>query len=315
MTKKSYDIKRLLNKYRLEYKEASAGRELILNCLWHNDRKHHLYINASSGLYNCFSCGAKGTVYGLISQLKVKKSDIEYVDLKNISFGKARPAKSINKAIEIKWPEGYVALTGVKLGAKGKTALEYLNRRGITNEEVSYYQIGYCFSGPYSGRVIVPVFDEEEENKLVSFIARDYTGKLKPKVLTPPAETGHHGIKDYLFNFHRAKKLGVVLIGEGVFDAISLGVRGICLFGKTITSVQLAKLLKAKISRVIIALDPDAQKEAYKLAGQLTNHIKDVRIATIPEGYDPNSLPKKDLETAINEAKPINSLLYLNKLM
>lgn len=289
----SVNVSKLLKKYNLTYKLSGAGKEVSINCLFHDDEKGKLSINTNTGQWQCWSCREVGNFRKLVKQIsKKKKTDINFDDYK----GEAKKATTIAYVGEqtIPYPEGYDFLQGA--------AKEYILKRGITQEQIDYYRIGACYSGRYRGRIIVPVLNKREE--LVSFIARDYTGKLKPKVLTPPSTLGNHGVKDYVFNLHRAAVTGHLLVGEGVFDAISLGVRGVCLFGKSAGSLQLAKIINKKPKRITICLDPDAQLEANILANQLIGHIPDVRIATLPEGTDPNSADPFILKNVIANAKP-----------
>jgi hypothetical protein len=87
-----------------------------------------------------------------------------------------------------------------------------------------------------------------------------------------------------------------------VFDAISLGTRGIALFGKAATDIQLAKIINKKPQRITIVLDPDARTEAEKLANQFIMHCPDVKIAYLPDGVDPNSVDRNLLEITIKNA-------------
>ncbi len=287
----SNNISKLVKKYNLPHKFSGAGKELMLNCLWHEDEKYKLSINTTTGAWQCWSCRESGSFRDIVKQIaKKKKTDINPSDFQG-TYTK-QEVSSVDEIV-IPWPEGYEPLQ--------TTAREYILGRGITGEQIEYYKLGACYSGRYSGRIIVPVLNKSEQ--LVSFIARDFTGKLKPKVLTPPSLEGHHGIKDYVFNLHRAATTSHIIIGEGVFDAISLGVRGVCLFGKTASPIQIAKIINKKIKRVTICLDPDAQLEANILANQLIGHVPDVRIVTLPEGTDPNSADPFILKNAIANAK------------
>ena len=295
-------VVKFLIKYRIPFHERSAGREVVINCLFHEDYKSKLSINTNTGLFQCFVCGEKGRFPDIARQVYIKKRiSAEKISDFDVQLTTVPVGPILEGDVPIPYPEGYFPLYNINPGVTDRVPLHYLYNRGITDAQLLYYKIGYCIGGIYDRRVIVPVLGES--GALLSFIARDYTGKLTPKVLTPPSLQGRHGIKDYVFNLHNASRLEHLLIGEGVFDAMSLGTRGICLFGKTISSIQLAKILNTKPKRITICLDQDAELHANILAQQLTNHVKDVRIATLPEGTDPNSVPKDLLERIIKEAK------------
>jgi DNA primase len=298
---KSYNISKLLKKYNLPYRMSGAGKEVMLNCLWHDDFKHKLSVNTVTGAWQCWVCRETGSFRDLVKKIGLlKKTRIDLADFKG-TYVKKAPTVHSSDEVKIPWPEAYQPLDEAKSPAM-IFARNYVLKRGISEEQIAYYKIGYCQTGRYGGRIIVPVLDAREE--LVSFIARDCTGKLQPKVLTPPSLEGRHGIKDYVFNLHRAAVTGHLLIGEGVFDAISLGTRGVCLFGKTAAPIQIAKIVTKKPQRVTVCLDPDAQLEANILANQLIAHIPDVRIVTLPAGTDPNSVSPEELKLAIANAKP-----------
>jgi hypothetical protein len=298
-------------KYRIPFVERSGGREICLNCLFHEDYKSKLSINTLTGLFQCFVCGEKGRFSDITRQVYLKRRiSPEKIEQLDLDLTPVKQGPILEGDITIPYPEGYYDLYSAPPGRTGSIALAYLHNRGITDAQVYYYKLGHCVGGILDKRVIVPILNAS--GALLSYIARDYTGKQKPKVLTPPSQPGRHGIKDYVFNLHNAAQTQHLLIGEGVFDALSLGNRGICLFGKTISNIQLAKILNAKPQRVTICIDPDAKLEANILAQKLVNHIKDVRIATLPDGTDPNSVNKATLDRVIKEAKQPESSYSLD---
>ena len=299
MSKKTYNVKGFLARFGIHYNVQSAGSEITINCLWHEDVKHKLYVNATSGLFHCFSCNEKGSflklarkIYQLRKKKEVSLKDFETLDVKSV----VKVATGDDYVIE--YPEHYFPLWE-NLGHVGAVPAKYLGLRGIGPDLTYYYRIGHCVGGHYDGRIIVPVFAGVD--KLVSFIARDYRGNLIPKVLTPPAREGTHGIKDFVFNLKRASSTKHLIIGEGVFDAISLGINGIALFGKTATQVQLAKIGAVKPKRITICLDGDAFSSAETLSRQLS-FCSDVRIARLPVGEDPNSIDKMHLRSILSSA-------------
>lgn len=290
-----YNIEKFLLKYNIPYRFASSDKEIVINCLFHDDTKGKLYISADKGIFNCFVCNETGTFRDLVKKMSLnKRKDINSADFQEAVDIKPKPL-ILTEDEKLDWPAEYQPI-----GEENNEAKTYLLNRGITESQILYYRIGFCLSGRYGSRIIVPTFNEKEE--LVTFIARDYTGNLKPKVLNPSAKPGTHGNKDYVFNLHRAATLGHFLIGEGVFDAISLGTRGIALFGKSAADIQIAKIINKKPQRITIVLDPDARTEAGKLANQLIMHCPDVKIAYLPDGVDPNSIDKKELELIIKNA-------------
>lgn len=281
-----FDVLRFVKKHVKDYHIISNGKEISLDCKWCSpkDRKKKLTINSSSGLFHCWSCNEKGNFNKFYKEYAKRVISIgEFITEQHTVFTPTIRSESN----EIPYPDNFRFLTDSKKSLGAKKYFNYLVDRGITEEDINYYRLGYCTEGKYADRVIIPVY---KKDTFVSFIARAITPDKKPKVLTPASLPGTHGVKDYVYNLDRAKDTKLLLIGEGVFDAIALGVSGICLFGKESSPAQLAQIINTKPRRVVICLDGDAYKYALKLADQLIFHISDVRVCSFPKEEDPSSL-------------------------
>jgi DNA primase len=301
-----YNVSKFVFKYHPNAKIASGGREAILFCMWHNSDKRKLYINLVSGVFNCFSCGTKGNFYKFVQKtletqnLQTSIRDI-FSSLQESDTLEQEIKSEINQnSIIIDYPEYSYSLSEKdKLGYLGNKALEYLYSRNVTDEQIAYYRLRYSLAGPYANRILIPVFNNE--NDLVSFVARDFTGQLQPKVLTPSGN-GTEGIKRYVFNLNNARFTRTYYIGEGVFDAMALGIHGIALFGKIPTDIQLNTIILSKPFNVYCCLDADAEYENEKLAYALAFHCENVYIVRWPMG-DPSSLPHEQVEESIKSAE------------
>lgn len=298
-----YNISKFIDKYFNDYQIVSSGKEIAIECIFcsQSSKKKKLTINTESGLWHCWKCGKKGNFFQFIDKVKKQGKSV------NLDAFKQEGEKFKNTEIkpivdEIPYPEGFFLLDPKAKGYTVEQALDYLKGRGIEGNTIHAYRLGYCGTGMLSGRVIVPIYYKD---KLVSYIARDFTGKSSRRILTPPGN-GTAGIKRYIYRIEEAKKLGHLIITEGVFSCISVGPCGVAIFGKQPTVNQLAQILNAKPKRVTVALDPDAAKEAISLANSLLFHIKDVRLAEFPVGEDPNSLSKEALEDCLRNARRVN---------
>ena len=295
---KYYNIDKFVSAYFPEAKLTASGREYLVLCPWHEGTKKKMYIHAEKGIYNCFNCEAKGTFFSLVKFMMAIKKDKDVGDaIRDFEVKEAvtfispeenvRPVSGANHVIP--WPENYIRLYGPNRinSMSSQQATQYLLDRGLTPDLITYYQLGYCPMGKYERRIIIPVLNND--NELVSFVARDYTGTLKAKVLTPAAVTGTSGVKDYVFNLQNARNTRELIIGEGVFDAIALGMSGVALFGKQATERQIQQILLAKPLRIVVCLDADAPKENEELALRLCTGHPNVYMASLPEG-DPASI-------------------------
>ena len=111
------------------------------------------------------------------SYLKKSKQQKQYQELNelsdNFSFEYV-PTKQENK--EVKLDEYKPMWT--KSNSPTYKHEKYLKSRGVSEDDMIKYSIGYCEDGLYSNRIIIPSYDDE--GKLNFFIGRDiFDSKLK----------------------------------------------------------------------------------------------------------------------------------------
>ena len=151
--------------------------------------------------------------------------------------------------------------------------MRYLKQRGITEEIIKEYRIGYTTDGDFAFRVIIPSYDKEGE--LNYFIARSWVPhKIKYKNPTIPKET----IIFNEFNIDFDKDIYLV---EGAFDMLFLE-NSIPLLGKNISPLLFERLYNEANGEIHICLDGDAWDNAQKLfhelnGGRLYGKIKIIR--------------------------------------
>jgi len=47
---------------------ASVSGEVLIGCVWHDDRNPSLSVNLNKGVFNCFGCETTGSVYDLVAE-------------------------------------------------------------------------------------------------------------------------------------------------------------------------------------------------------------------------------------------------------
>jgi DNA primase len=164
----------------------------------------------------------------------------------------------------------YPAIDDVALKLQLTQAVNYLKRRSITREDILRYEIGYCASGQYSGRVIIPSYDENLN--LNFFIGRSIFDEDTMKYKNPNIGKNLIGLES-LINWNQP-----VTLVEGIFDAISARCNAIPLFGKTISNKLKEKLLLRRPKLITVALDSDARSESIKLASYLSSEGLNVAL-------------------------------------
>lgn len=342
--KEHFDIEAWLEDEGVAFKKSRGSSGIQLNlqecpnpdC---GDRRWRTYVNAETGLGNCFVCNTglnkskvvmftQGVGYG--QALKIMR---EY----NSKMG-FRPRKKIEVAVEmnceIRLP------VSMELPTPDGKNLNYLEGRGFNGEIARYFHLRYCEHGwwmfkrddgsqgaqDFSNRVIIPVFDLD--GMLVTFQGRDISGKSEAKYLFPK---GLPGTGRYLLNGHSVMKAKRVVMGEGIFDVAAIklafendpnlrSVVPIGSFGKHLSygdmngNDQLGRFVQLKrngLEEVTIMWD-GGKKEliaALNAAELLRKLGLRVRIALLPEGMDPNEISPKRVRDAFHKAETYSPVM------
>ena len=162
--------------------------------------------------------------------------------------------------------------------------------------------MGYCFSGEYRNRVIIPSFDEDGDVNY--FIARSYSGDSY-KYKNPRVS------KNIIFNELYTDWNSDLTIVEGVFDAVVAG-NAIPLLGSTLHSRSpLIRQIVFNDTPVYLALDPDAADKERKIIKTLSSY--DIELYKIDvSGYeDVGSMTKDVFEERKQNARFIDRDNYL----
>lgn len=259
-----------------------------------NHHKPKLQVNIKNGKWHCWVSGQGGhNLFQLFKKVKATKK--QYQELNelsdNFSFEYV-PTKQENK--EVKLPDEYKPMWTKSNSPTYKHALKYLQSRGVSQDDMIKYSIGYCEDGLYSNRIIIPSYDNE--GQLNFFIGRDiFDSKLKYRNSPTPKDI----IGFELFvNWEEP-----ILLVEGALDAITSKVNSIPLFGKTIMNNLKRKILEKKVKTLYVALDNDAVKDSMKIVEELMNEGIKVHMIKLTE-KDPNDIGYEkftDIKNSTNE--------------
>lgn len=254
------------------------------------DGKGNLEINYNKGAFRCWSCydlnNMRGPIIKLLSRYASKKNLRDYRLIKpEIDFINTGSDKE-KVAVELKLPEGYKKLSECTANDyKSDLAKYYLKSRGITDDIIKEFQIGYTVKGKFFNRIIIPSYDAE--GKLNYFIARWFAKeKTKIKYLNPDAEK-----QRIIFNEFKVNWDATIYLVEGATDHI-VTPNSIPLLGKFIAPELLEKLHDKAGGYIVIVLDDDAYEDAKKLYRELNfGDLRGrIRICRPPEGYDPSKI-------------------------
>ena len=203
---------------------------------------------------------------------------------------------------KVELPEEFTSLCTGSIPATGIYALRYLQKRGVTKADILKWKIGYCFSGEYRNRIIIPSFDDDGDCSY--FIARSYTGDSY-KYKNPRAS------KDIVFNDLFIDWNQDLVLVEGVFDALVAG-NAVPILGSTLRSgSDLLRKIVRNDTPIYVALDPDAAKKERRIIEMLLRY--DIELYKIDvSGYeDIGSMPRDVFIERKNNAAFIDRDNYL----
>ena len=253
--------------------------------------------------WECWVCQTKGqTIRSLLYQLKTPKDQAASI-LKYVPKGGSIEYRHLS-ILEI--PKEYKLLSEAsEASVVAMIVKNYLYDRGLTDNDFIKYGIGYCTTGDYGGRVLIPSYNGS--NQLNFFVARSYDGNYH-KYKNP--ETS----KDIIFFENLINWNTPIILCEGVFDAMSIRRNAIPLLGKSISTSLYKKIITSPVSDIYVALDQDARKQALQISEQLLNQGKRVFLVNLPD-KDPSEMGFKAFTELIQSAEELDlSGIMLHKL-
>ena len=239
-------------------KRTARGNQAY-HCPFCNHHKPKLEINFATNEkgenpWECWVCNTRGrTIRSLLYQLKTPKDQAREI-LKYVKKGDIYEYKHIG-AVEL--PKNFQYLyNATKSSIIANKIRKYLYERGLTDNDFIKYDIGYCTSGEYGGRIIIPSYSSS--NQLIFF--------------------------ENLINWNQP-----IILCEGVFDAIAIRRNAIPILGKSISKQLLKKIIQSNVNSIYIALDQDAIKKALEYCEQFLSIGKKVYFIDLKE-KDPSDM-------------------------
>jgi len=298
---------KILNETLGDHRQTSKN-EHYFKCPACNHYKHKLAINLDKNAFHCWVCDYRGRNirrlvrrFGSYIQLQKWDGISDRTDLERFAdLFMERSDREDKTKMEL--PEEFVSLCTNNIPATGVYAVKYLQKRGLTKDDIIRWKIGYCFSGEYRNRIIVPSFDDDGDCSY--FIARSYTGDSY-KYKNPRAS------KDVVFNELFVNWNDDLILTEGIFDAVVAG-NAVPILGSTLRSnAELIRKIVVNDTPVYMALDPDARKKENRIIKMLLEY--DIELYKIDvSGYeDIGSMPKEVFEERKNNADFIDRDNYL----
>jgi Toprim-like len=273
------------------------------------ESEFRLWFNVEKNIGICYKCQESFTPVKLVMALEgVRYEDALRLLKENTAssgvFSLARLKQHIEESFAPKETKSVEELPEVDLPDDFRPCSRFLStewppyilKRIGSAREAKALGIGWCRGGYYAQRMVIPV---RLGGRLVSFVARDMTGKAEKKVLYPKgAKTSR-----LLFNYDRAHRFERVVLTEGVLDAIRVGPSAMALFGTHLSDAQVALLAASRAREVVLMLDGDAagREGTQKILKRLGLAWR-TRVVDLPDGRDPDDFDRAWLSARVASA-------------
>ena len=280
---------------------TKKGNSYFGLCPFHNEKTPSFSVTPGKQMYYCFGCGAGGNVFNFIMEYEnytfgealKHLADRAGVELPKIEYSREVRQKAQEKAelLEINKQAAQYFYYQLRT-EKGQTGLDYLKNRGLSEETMRKFGLGYSDraggdlyrylkakgypddrlreSGLFNvderhgmydkfwNRVIFPIMDVN--NRVIGFGGR-VMGDAKPKYLNSPETKIFDKSRNlYGLNIARTTRKKYLILCEGYMDVISMHQAGftnaVASLGTALTSGH-ASLLKRYTQEVLLLYDSD----------------------------------------------------------
>lgn len=286
-------------------------------CPFHHEKTPSFCVNVQKGIFKCFGCGEGGNAITFLMKINnqsfteviqdlAQQFGIELPHIKGQNKEYVEEKKKIKEAVSKACEYYYENLK------KNKEALAYLEKRGIGENIIDTYKLGFSLKGysdlqnyfkslytpvilekagltvktekgevvdRFRNRIMIPIRDEAGE--VIAFGARAVEANQKPKYLNSP-DTILYNKSRILYGIDVAKdemiKEDYCVIMEGYFDVISAQAAGLknavasCGTALTVDHVKLIAKY-SKSRKIYLAFDTDAA--GLKATQRSTDVIKE----------------------------------------
>jgi DNA primase len=251
--------------------------QISFNCPICDDErnKHNLEVNYVSNVYKCWNCGDSEGTHGSLGKLFDKYGNKKHKKLYNVLKPETVVKREKSKKA-LKLPEGFTLFKdSSSVYPVRRQAMNYLKSRGITDEMIEKFGIGFCDKGDHAGRIVIPSYDKKGE--LNYYIARSWNPMSRAKYKNPIAEKDKIIFWESLIDWNKD-----VYLVEGAFDGLFLD-NAIPMLGKHMSELLFETIYQKAKGDIIICLDADAWSNSVKLyhelhGGDLWDRIKLIKL-------------------------------------
>jgi DNA primase len=238
------------------------------------DGKGNLEINYGRHVYKCWACSETHGTHGPLGKLFDQYATKGQKKVYNLIKPEELKQEDVIRP-KLRLPEGFTTFKDSNPRfIPHIEAYRYLTSRGVTDEMIEKYNIGYTVNGDFAYRIIIPSYNLD--GQLNYFVARSWVPKkMKYKNPSVPKD-------EIIFNEGRIDWDKDIFLCEGAFDSFFLD-NSIVMLGKKMSKLLFETLYAKANKNIIICCDGDAFEDGVRVyaelnGGRLYNKIKIVKL-------------------------------------
>lgn len=330
------------------------GRNFFGLCPFHSEKTPSFSVAPDKQIYHCFGCGAGGNVFSFIVEHE-KISFIEAVQQLGQKYGidvdyQSGPSSKIFSSLYELHDLAVKLYHNILFSEKGKSALDYLYNRGLNDDTIKTYQIGFApdswdtlsntikessykdaiyektglfiktnrgWRDRFRSRIMFPIY--HQSGKAIAFGGRIFNSDDPAKYLNSP-ETPLYRKSEVFYGLHKTRdsirKFSTVILVEGYTDflqLVQLGIPNVVALSGTSLGKNHANQIRKFASKVYLAYDgDDAGVNATLRAGYVLFQAGvEPLVIPMPDDKDPDDWVREAGVNAFQEAMGSSMSLLL----
>jgi len=318
-----------------------SGRGYFGLCPFHNEKTASFHVSSERQLYHCFGCGEGGNVVSFIMAIErmefveamkylAERAGIPLPDTSDqVLYQQKKDKKQLIIEINRECAKYYHQML---MKPEGKEALDYLFSRGLNNNIIRIFGLGYApnswasardylnrqgytdqqlieagivVQNPENGRIydrfrnriMFPIINTR--GMVVGFGGRVMDDSLPKYLNSSDSPAFNKSVNLFGLNLAaKARPLEYLIIAEGYMDVITLHQYGfpqaVASLGTSLTSEQ-AKLMRRYASEIYVAYDGDeaGQKATMRAIDIIKEAGCKARVIQFPNNLDPDEVLKQ----------------------
>jgi DNA primase len=293
-----------------------AGRGYVGLCPFHGEKTPSFHVDPERRTYKCFGCGEGGDIFTWLEKqggLSPAEALTTLAERAGVELKRRAPEerKFEDRLLEANDRAFFYFREALRKAPRGQTVADYLAKRGITQESIDAFGIGYApgergsllaylkkkgyseeesvaagliikndngLFDRFQDRLMLPIRDRR--GRTIAYAGRAMRADQQAKYVNSP-QTALFNKSATLYGLDRAsaaiRKEGTAVIVEGQFDTVACHQSGftnvVASMGTALTEDQYRALNDMKIERAIVAFDGDTagQRSAESRGRELLN--------------------------------------------